>query len=163
MATVRICPRCNHSNLDGTLTCASCDLLLSNGMATRTMEVDASERSKTTDTIVFSGSAMLLLYVGDHNEPLRLDFRNRHVFTVGRSIPEQAADVDLNPFDAQGQGVSRQHALLSRMENALYVTDLNSANGTYLNGARLTPNKPTLVHDVDELRFGRLVTKVYWA
>jgi len=163
MATTRLCPKCNLSNLNGALTCERCGFLLSNSMATRTMDVDVKERSKVTDTIVFTESTTLLMYVEGHNDPLHLDFRTRHVLTVGRSIPEQGVDVDLNPFNAKEMGVSRQHAMISRLEGKLYVTDLDSGNGTYINGVRIPVKEPQVIHDVDELRFGRLATKVYWA
>jgi phage tail-like protein len=43
--------------------------------------------------------------------------------------------------------ISRQHARLECTAAACLVTDLGSANGTYLNGERLTPDAPTpLLH-----------------
>ncbi len=39
--------------------------------------------------------------------------------------------------------ISRRHLALSIQNNRVYVTDLGSRNGTYLNGYRLTANQPT--------------------
>lgn len=38
----------------------------------------------------------------------------------------------------QGGHISRKHAELSVRDNMLWVKDLNSSNGTYVNGARIT-------------------------
>ncbi len=46
--------------------------------------------------------------------------------------------------------VSRQHARLSLRENAVFLEDLNSKNGTYLNGQLLAA--PTQLRESDEIR-----------
>lgn len=48
--------------------------------------------------------------------------------------------------------VSRQHALVDLTDDGVYITDLNSTNGTYLNGKKLTER--TLVQPADEVRLG---------
>ena len=48
--------------------------------------------------------------------------------------------------------VSRQHALVDLTDDGVYITDLNSTNGTYLNGKKLTER--TLVQPADEIRLG---------
>ncbi len=40
--------------------------------------------------------------------------------------------------------ISRYHAQVTYQDGRYYVTDLNSANGTYVNKNRLTPNTPTV-------------------
>lgn len=37
--------------------------------------------------------------------------------------------------------ISNQHCLIHTKNNKLYISDLNSTNGTYIDGNRLTPNK----------------------
>jgi hypothetical protein len=49
-------------------------------------------------------------------------------------------------------GVSRRHARLVYDESGVWIADLGSTNGTFLNGARLV--SPTQLHDGDQLRFG---------
>lgn len=46
--------------------------------------------------------------------------------------------------------VSRRHARLVLQENAVFLEDLNSKNGTYLNGQALTA--PTQLRESDEIR-----------
>jgi hypothetical protein len=50
--------------------------------------------------------------------------------------------------------VSRRHAeVAATSAGGLHVTDLASANGTFLNGSRLQPNVPALARPGDRIRF----------
>ncbi len=66
--------------------------------------------------------------------------------TVGRS-PEN----DLYLDDSQ---VSRHHAEIVWDGIRCFVTDLNSRNGTFVNGRRLMPNLPQMLHPGDRVSFG---------
>lgn len=50
----------------------------------------------------------------------------------------------------QGGHISRKHAALSVRDNALWIKDLNSSNGTYVNGQRITEQA---LKSGDELQF----------
>lgn len=65
-------------------------------------------------------------------------------------------NVDLGPYGGEAQGVSRRHVRLHADSESLYATDLQSHNGTFINGARLEPDKPYVLRDDDELRLGRM-------
>jgi hypothetical protein len=65
--------------------------------------------------------------------------------------------IDLKPYAAFEKGVSRQHATLHRFTNILFITDLNSRNGTFLNGERLSAYQAHILGDGDEVHLGRLV------
>lgn len=58
------------------------------------------------------------------------------------------------------EGVSRVHAKLQYRDGVLYVTDLGSTNGTYVNGARLESFKDTPVHAGDTVEFYRELFRV---
>jgi len=75
---------------------------------------------------------LVVEYQGDVVRTIPLTF---DVLRIGR-----APDNDLY---LQHPGVSRRHIELSTGPSGLVVTDLDSANGTYLNGVRLLPNRPT--------------------
>jgi FHA domain len=62
-------------------------------------------------------------------------------------------DNDLVPGIANHGNVSRLHARIERSGEALSVTDLNSTNGTFLNGRRLRPGVPTEARPGDLIRF----------
>ncbi|MGE3817879.1 MAG: diguanylate cyclase [Isosphaeraceae bacterium] len=70
---------------------------------------------------------------------------------VGRSSECQVRVPDLS--------VSRRHATLGvdPLGHA-WLTDLNSTNGTFLNGKQVPPHLPTLLEDGDRLRFGNGLT-----
>lgn len=50
--------------------------------------------------------------------------------------------------------VSSAHCRLECADGVLRVTDLGSTNGTFLNGAPLTPNAPAILRDGDTLMLG---------
>jgi pSer/pThr/pTyr-binding forkhead associated (FHA) protein len=57
-------------------------------------------------------------------------------------------------------GVSRRHARIHKQKSQYFIEDLGSANGTFLNGQRLTPYLPHPLHDNDELQLGRVRIQV---
>ena len=71
-------------------------------------------------------------------------------------------DVDLTRYGGHERGVSRAHARLHVLEGEVYVTDLYSANGTYLNGQRLEPEQPYLLQNGAEFLLGALSAKIEW-
>ncbi len=83
---------------------------------------------------------------------------------LGRTDSQSGAypDLDLTPFDGLDMGVSRRHARLRRTAEAVEVLDLGSANGTFWNGVRLSPNQTQVLRDGDELRLGKLVIEVHF-
>lgn len=58
------------------------------------------------------------------------------------------------------EGVSRVHAKLQYRDGVLYVTDLGSTNGTYVNGNRLDSFKDTPVHAGDTVEFYKELFRV---
>lgn len=60
----------------------------------------------------------------------------------------------------ESEGVSRVHAKLRYQDGVLYVTDLGSTNGTYVNGNRLDSFKDTPVHAGDTVVFYKESFKV---
>lgn len=69
------------------------------------------------------------------------------------TIGKMAGSVDVVIKDST---ISRIHARLTNKEGGIYVTDMNSMNGTFKNGLRLEPNETVLIEQGDELRFGRM-------
>ena len=72
---------------------------------------------------------------------------------IGRD-PSASSHVVVDP------SVSREHARLSVEGGELSVEDLESTNGTYLNGRRLEPGQRARVADGDELELGSVRLRV---
>jgi hypothetical protein len=106
------------------------------------------------------GKKEVLLVIGDKIERIMLA-ENMHCLLGRFSQTKPSAEaVDLNPYDAQEHGVSRIHAQLHIEENRLFLSDLDSTNGTFIGSEKLNPHKPTEVHNGDQLRLGRLPMQV---
>jgi pSer/pThr/pTyr-binding forkhead associated (FHA) protein len=106
-----------------------------------------------------------LLYVigllaGEQN--LRFPLRPGERALMGREVEFmlQRPDVDLGHFESAERSVSRTHAMLDCTLNGLQITDLNSANGTFVNGKRLAAFETEAVHDGDQLRFGQIAVQL---
>jgi hypothetical protein len=76
---------------------------------------------------------------------------------VGRNDPANAikVQIDLNNIDTT-KTISRRHALITFDQGNFYLTEqINVANGTYLNGQRLTAQLPVKLTDGDRVKFGQ--------
>jgi pSer/pThr/pTyr-binding forkhead associated (FHA) protein len=69
-------------------------------------------------------------------------------------------DVDLTPDGGLEGGVSRRHCKIHQRDSNYLVEDVGSANGTFLNGSRLTPYLPHVLKDGDRLQVGRVKLRV---
>jgi pSer/pThr/pTyr-binding forkhead associated (FHA) protein len=77
---------------------------------------------------------------------------------IGRADPDQdiQPDLDLTPYGGVSGGVSRRHAQIVQQDNALFVEDLGSTNGTRLNGFTLEPYHRYRLRDGDEITLGKV-------
>lgn len=102
-------------------------------------------------------SWLIELYNPKMEKPLQVILTNR--ITIGRNDPTGQSpnpDVDLTPYGAEDQGVSRHHVAIYEEHNRLKITDLNSGNGTLLNGQRLIPEKPYTLQHEDHVQVGHM-------
>jgi pSer/pThr/pTyr-binding forkhead associated (FHA) protein len=77
---------------------------------------------------------------------------------IGRADPVSKffPEIDLGPYGALDHGVGRRHARLFLLNNQIMIEDLDSTNGTSLNGARLGPRQPRALKHGDTISIGRL-------
>jgi hypothetical protein len=102
----------------------------------------------------------IAIYVDGWEEPLIAVARDP--LTLGRHTEMPSPDlIDLAPYDAYQMGVSRRHAVLTYKDNRLYISDVGSTNGTYLNGQRLVVYESYALQSGDELRLGKLKISIY--
>ncbi len=64
--------------------------------------------------------------------------------------------VSFDAYDGDELGVSRRHAMLRPTESRLYIVDLGSTNGTWLNGRSIGVNTPYSLSNGDLLMLGKL-------
>lgn len=87
----------------------------------------------------------------------------RKALVIGRADAEsdELPDLDLTAHRAFHNGISRQHAALIPTSDGLFLSDLGSINGTWINGAYLDPGErcPLSTGDVIELGLLRLIVR----
>jgi pSer/pThr/pTyr-binding forkhead associated (FHA) protein len=74
----------------------------------------------------------------------------------GGVVDNTETAIDLSEFGAYQCGVSRRHCQLRRRGMQLLLTDLGSANGTYLNDQALVPHRDQVVAHGDRVTLSRL-------
>ncbi|GIV97502.1 MAG: hypothetical protein KatS3mg057_2159 [Herpetosiphonaceae bacterium] len=89
----------------------------------------------------------------------RLEIRGQRVLIGRRGATPSPGALVLELDDKQ---VSRQHLEISEQADGLYVRDLGSANGSWLNGQRLGGDAVRLAHNA-ELRLGPTTTLTFSA
>ncbi|NDJ77594.1 MAG: FHA domain-containing protein [Chloroflexi bacterium] len=162
------CPHCGKENPETDAYCYACGHILPSALpvalrsTTKLEEVyESLEPRRRWGTAYFDQRTKLRLTFRDTNETLLIDVPHQIVLgRRGEDPTPNAADVDLTPYRALETGVSRRHLEIIREHDTVTVIDLNSANGTFLNGQKLMANEPRILRDNDELRLGRLVIRV---
>jgi pSer/pThr/pTyr-binding forkhead associated (FHA) protein len=100
--------------------------------------------------------ASLSLFLTDIGEVIPLEGLSE--YTIGRSSEDQPIlpDIDLAPYHAYEYGISRLHASIKINAPYAFLTDFGSANGTQLNGQKITPNKPYPITHGDIIMLGEM-------
>lgn len=78
---------------------------------------------------------------------------------IGRADPVSKfyPDVDLTPYGALDHGVGRRHLRLFVQGGQIMAEDLDTTNGTLLNGLKLVARQPQPLRDGDQLQLGKLL------
>ncbi|MEI8167252.1 MAG: FHA domain-containing protein, partial [Chloroflexales bacterium] len=86
---------------------------------------------------------------------------SRHELVLGRGGDSgHPPDVDLAPFRAAAAGVSRAHAKIDLAGPSPQIEDLDSTNGTYVNGRRIPPGSRVAVGQGDEIYLGQMALRI---
>lgn len=167
-----VCPACRHVEKEGELFCTHCGAYLAS------VEGSSSEADLQPDHLNFNFDAeqpksdaqvkpkfdpsirvtLQVLSTGD-----QLPLKGKSEFTLGRISGTQPIlpDIDLTPYQAYETGVSRLHALLLLDLDKITITDLGSANGTRINGDRVTAHAPYPLQDGDIISLGNFKACIY--
>lgn len=118
-------------------------------------KVDMNNRPPSPGTARLTSAWKLRWKIGDETYIMPAEDR----IVVGRAMEgDTGIGFDLTPFGAYHFGVSRMHAVLTLHDGFLYLEDLNSTNGTRINGFQVTPKQRYRLRDGDEIEFARLRT-----
>lgn len=157
-----ICPSCGAENLPGTLFCVQCGTYLPSGGPLRTEPIPDQEAehparpSHKKDGDVQAKAISLEVDVTNSGRKVLLSAERE--ILVGRLDAAHGIfpELDLTTDGGLEQGVSRRHARIYTRDGTCFAEDLDSTNGTFLNGERLTPYLPYAFQDSDELMFGTM-------
>jgi pSer/pThr/pTyr-binding forkhead associated (FHA) protein len=148
------CPKCGFANPEGANYCQECGAFVGGSAegdgggdepTTMTYTVDDTGEMQPVDideTVERSGAALVIRAGGGRageSFPLSEDR-----VSIGRS-PDAGVFLD-------DVTVSRNHALLVRRRDGLYIDDLGSLNGTYVNRRRIESHR---LADGDEIQVGK--------
>jgi pSer/pThr/pTyr-binding forkhead associated (FHA) protein len=144
------CPECGFINNPGANFCQKCGAHLAaeehdGDQTTITYKVGETGELKAVDLeeVVSSEGGALVVRTGGGRAGETFPIEGERV-TIGRS-PEASVFLD-------DVTVSRNHALLVRRRDGLYIDDLGSLNGTYVNRRRIESHK---LQNGDELQVGK--------
>lgn len=160
------CPQCNAENKEGEVICYRCGNLLApvvvkEQASTRHLPNQTDKLAYPADywgTRTLNPESLVIFKVKGFEEVLQKPLETELI--LGRSSTAAEVDVDLNPYGGNEKGVSRRHAKMTRKDDLIMITDLGSANATYINGQKVEVDEERIVRDGDELRLGRLVMNV---
>jgi hypothetical protein len=143
------CSECGFVNPEGANYCQKCGAFLAHSegddastMAYKVGETGEYEPVDVTDEVDKAGAALVIRSGGGRaGESFTID---RDRMSIGRT-PDAAVFLD-------DVTVSRNHALLVRRQDGLFIDDLGSLNGTYVNRRRIESHK---LDDGDEIQVGK--------
>jgi ribosomal protein L40E len=170
MGTVVICPSCKAENVEGALTCDKCGSSLPDsraslfrpptGLLTRSaLAFEPRIRDHHVGKLTRNDIAV---YIADMEDPLIIPVaRDLVMGRFGGVDAEFPATIDLAPYNAIECGVSRRHALLRRLGPDVVIIDLESTNGTWLNGVPVKPHEPITIRSGDRVLLARMMLQVY--
>ena len=154
------CPFCNSIYPENTLFCEECGSYLapSSEQATDPLEEPSDDEESKNQ----AGSDVFKTLVLSIEEGGRIELPLSKEIVIGRLDASHAVfpDVDLSNEQGAEKGVSRRHARISRRDDQVFIEDLNSLNGTFLNATRLVPELPYPLKGGDQVQLGKLILTV---
>ena len=144
------CPECGFVNPEGANYCQKCGAYLTRSEGeddptTMTYKVDETGDYQPVDIdeVVEEAGAALVIRSGGG--------RSGESFTIDGDRTGIGRSPDAEVF-LDDVTVSRNHALIVRRKDGLYIDDLGSLNGTYVNRRRIESHK---LEDGDEIQIGK--------
>ena len=159
------CPICSFNNRPGAIICTNCIGLIGGIRKSTTTTaplkyiafVTKATRRSLTQIDPYQRLRLRL-----HHSETEIALPLEEQIVLGHRDPQSRhkPDVNLGPYGALNYGVSRQHAAVCRIEDRVAIADLDSTNGTYVNGRRMKPFIPLVLRDADVIALGNMVATV---
>ncbi len=157
-----ICPHCENEEPTGALFCSECGTKLVNEDGLSTASIRIKDAKLLGDDMQVPLGTPLPASVGQVSLHIIrtgqiLPLVGRTEYTIGRISKGQSIlpDIDLSPYDAYSQGVSRLHAAIKIKDGQLYVEDLGSSNGTWINNFKIEAHEEQVIQHGDVIAMGR--------
>jgi len=161
------CPYCQTEYPENTLFCDECGSYLLGGNQKETDplavgEVTWTEREEVSGVPGADVTTPLALKLTIPDSGRDVEVPLTKEVNIGRLDPASASfpDVDLTSDGGLERGVSRRHAKITKRGRDVFIEDLGSINGSFLNRKKLTPYLPQVLKSGDELQLGKLVLQV---
>jgi hypothetical protein len=164
------CPFCGTTHIANTVFCNECGNYLLEDDQRKTDPLEKSEVGVFDKAGGDSGQGSsvpedsqlvaLRLKIGERKREVEVKL-DKDV-NIGRIDPTSTVfpEVDLTNDEDAMKSVSRRHARIFLRDNAVKLEDLGSVNGTHINGHKLDPYMPEVLHDGDQLQLGRVAIEV---
>ena len=167
-----LCPTCHNNEPSGALFCSECGARLVILEIPTTNAIDRNQTGllmfqprspsppPTPSTSSGLPDAVVSLHLIESGMILHLPRQNE--ITLGRIAEGQPIlpDVDLSPYEAFSQGVSRLHSALKLNNQQVFINDLGSSNGTRVNGQKITPNADYPLNHGDVVALGKFKIQI---
>ncbi|HSR31087.1 MAG TPA: FHA domain-containing protein [Anaerolineae bacterium] len=153
------CPFCSSVYPENTLFCEECGSYLAPSSGQATDPLDNAEGDEEATDQSAGAFTSLVLSIEDGG---RIELPLTKEVVIGRLDASHAVfpDVDLTNEQGAEKGVSRRHARISRRDDQVFLEDLNSLNGTFLNAQRLVPELPYPLKGGDQVQLGKLILTI---
>jgi hypothetical protein len=162
------CPSCQKPHPENTLFCDECGayLMSEDGKSTDPLTMEdanwVDRRAAAARAAAALGGRPVTLSFSIVDQNRQIEFPLAKELNIGRLDAATATfpDLDLTSYGGLEKGVSRRHAKITRRGQEIFIEDLGSVNGTFLNGKRLTPYLQHPLTSGDEIQIGRLALQV---
>jgi len=106
------------------------------------------------DTIIVSSSVGKRLSGVMRDDKRMLVFGEHHIRLVGKLTIGRHSSCHIQIDNTL---VSRKHAMIQKIKDDFFITDLNSTNGTFVNGQRVPAKKYIKLEPGDSVQIGKTI------
>lgn len=166
------CSHCHAQQMNGAIFCSECGASLIDNSPRRETTTSLKQEADGIPSVVEEAQQLVVgapqptveiqsISLVVINSGRRMNLEVGDEVLIGRKDNQRGIypDVDLGLDGGYDAGVSRRHALIVSSGKGYMLEDLASANGTFINGRRLSAQTPTPIKNGDELKFGTLILR----